>query len=109
MKKLNDAVERFAIRHPGFGIPGLMRYIVIGEAIVYLLTVFSNANAIRFLAFDWYAVLHGELWRLVTFVFMTGYSSLSQVIWVFFFLYLYYMIGTTLEREWGTAKFSLYY
>ena len=109
LKKLNDAVERFAIQHPGFGVPGLMRYIVIGEVIVYLLTVFSNAAAMRFLAFDWYAVLHGELWRLVTFIFMSDYTSLSQAIWVFFFLYLYYMIGTTLEREWGTAKFSLYY
>ena len=109
MKKLNTAVERFAMRHPNFGVPGLMRYIVIGEVIVYLLTVFSSARAVSFLAFDWYAILHGEIWRLVTFVFIPGYTSIGQGIWLFFFLYLYYMIGTTLEREWGTAKFSLYY
>ena len=97
------------MRHPNFGIPGLMRYIVMGEALVYILTVFSNAAAVSFLAFDWYAILHGELWRLVTFIFMPGYSTFSDIIWLFFFLYLYYMIGTTLEREWGTAKFNLYY
>ena len=109
MKKLNEAVDRFALTHPGFGIPGLMRYIVIGEAIVYVLAVFSSRSAIWFLAFDWHAVLRGELWRLVTFVFVPAYSSLRDAIWMVFFLYLYYMIGTVLEREWGTAKFSLYY
>ena len=109
LKKLNAAVDRFALSHPGFGVPGLMRYIVIGEAIVFLLSVFSNAQAVSFLAFDWYAILRGEVWRLVTFIFMPGYTSMGDVIWLFFFLYLYYMIGTTLEREWGTAKFTLYY
>ncbi len=109
MKKLNAAVDRFALEHPDFGIPNLMRFIVMGEALVYLLSVFSNASAVSFLAFDWERITHGEFWRLVTFIFMPGYASISSAIWLFFFLYLYYMIGTTLEREWGTAKFNLYY
>ena len=109
LKKLNDAIERFALEHPNFGVPGLMRYIVIGEAIVYLLSIFSNPAAVSFLAFDLNRVLHGEIWRLVTFIFMPGYYYISDAIWLFFFLYLYYMIGMTLEREWGTAKFNLYY
>ena len=109
MRKLNAAVDRFAYNHPRFGIPNLMRYIVFGNALVYLLAVFAGYNAVSFLEFNWLAIKSGELWRLVTFIFMPGYSSSRQVIWLFFFLYLYYMIGTTLEREWGTAKFSLYY
>lgn len=109
MNKLHDLSERFVRRYPNFGLPGLMRYIVIAQAIVYVLTVFSNAAATSFLAFRWSGIIRGEIWRLVTFIFMSGYSSFTDVIWVFFFLYLYYMIGTTLEREWGTAKFSLYY
>ena len=40
---------------------------------------------------------------------MPGYFSSRDLIWLVLFLYLYYMIGSTLEREWGTAKFSLYY
>ncbi|WP_298019926.1 rhomboid family intramembrane serine protease [uncultured Dysosmobacter sp.] len=109
MRKLNAAVDRFAYNHPRFGIPNLMRYIVFGNALVYLLAVFAGYNAVSFLEFNWLAIKSGELWRLVTFIFMPGYSSSRQVIWLLFFLYLYYMIGTTLEREWGTAKFSLYY
>ena len=109
LKKLNRAVDRFAYNHPNFGIPNLMKYIVIGNAIVYFLIVFAGYGAVSFLAFDWNAILHGEIWRLVTFIFFPGFYSLNQAIWLVFFLHLYYMIGTTLEREWGTAKFNLYY
>lgn len=109
LKKLNHLVDRFAYDHPGFGIPNLMKYIVIGNAIVYVLTVFAGYGAVSFLTFDWSAILHGELWRLITFIFFPGYGSLRDAIWLVFFLHLYYMIGTTLEQEWGTAKFSLYY
>ena len=109
MKKLNAAVDRFAYNHPNFGVPNLMKFIVIGNVIVYLLSVFAGYGAVNFLAFDWFAIKSGELWRLITFVFMPGYYSSGEVLWLALFLYLYYMIGTTLEREWGTAKFNLYY
>lgn len=109
MKKLCAAVDRFALKHPRFGIPNLMRVIVIGNVLVYLLAVFAGYEAVSFLSFSWTAVAHGELWRLVTFIFMPGYYSTGDVLWLALFLYLYYMIGNTLEREWGTAKFNLYY
>jgi len=102
-------VDRFAYNHPNFGIPNLMKYIVIGNVLVYFLTIFGSYGAVLFLQFDWNAITHGEIWRLVTFIFFSGYTSMRDAIWLVFFLYLYYMIGTTLEREWGTAKFSLYY
>ena len=99
MKKLNAAVDRFAYRHPNFGIPNLMKVIVAGSVLVYLLAVFANYGAVSFLMFDWSAILHGEIWRLVTFIFMPGYYSLRDAFWLAIFLYFYYMIGTTLERE----------
>lgn len=109
MNKLNEAVDRFCYRHPRFGIPNLMKWIVVGNVIVYLLSIFSNASAISFLAFNWDRVLHGELWRLITFPFISGYSSVSDLLWLALFLYFYYWVGSALEREWGTAKFTLYY
>jgi hypothetical protein len=111
LKKLSDAVERFCAAHPRFGIPNLMRYIVIGNVITYFLAVFSSGgfSAIRFLGFNWDKVCSGELWRLVTFIFVSGYASGLDVIFLALFLYFYYWIGSTLEREWGTPKFTLYY
>lgn len=106
MKKLHDAVERFAWEHPRFGIPNLMRLVVIGQALVYLLYMFSSYAAISFLTFDLRSLLHGEVWRLVTWIFMPGsYRPVTFLI----SLLCYYSIGSSLERSWGTAKFSLYY
>ena len=109
MKKLYDAVQRFCAAHPRFGIPNLMRVIVIGNVAVYvlmLLTQANDANALSFLTFNLNALLHGEVWRLVTFVFVPAYSSPFALL---ISLYFYYWIGSTLERQWGTAKFNLYY
>ena len=68
MKKLNQWIDRFAYSHPRFGIPNLMLYIVIANAVTYILTLFAGSAALSFLKFDLYHVLHGEVWRLVTFV-----------------------------------------
>ena len=109
MKKLYDGVQRFCAAHPRFGIPNLMRVIVLGNVAVYvlmLLTQANDANALSFLTFNLNALLHGEVWRLVTFVFVPAYSSPFALL---ISLYFYYWIGSTLERQWGTAKFNLYY
>ena len=109
MKKLYDGVQRLCAAHPRFGIPNLMRVIVIGNVAVYvlmLLTQANDANALSFLTFNLNALLHGEVWRLVTFVFVPAYSSPFALL---ISLYFYYWIGSTLERQWGTAKFNLYY
>lgn len=109
MKKLYDGVQRFCAAHPRFGIPNLMRVIVIGNVAVYvlmLLTQANDANALSFLTFNLNALLHGEVWRLVTFVFVPAYSSPFALL---ISLYFYYWIGSTLERQWSTAKFNLYY
>ena len=109
MRKLYDAADRFCARHPRFGVPDLMRYIVIGNVVVFfliMLTRGTNANALNFLYFDPQMVLRGEVWRIVTYIFV---PSTTSVFWLVVELYFYYWIGSTLEREWGTAKFTLYY
>ena len=109
LRKLYDAADRFCARHPRFGVPDLMRYIVIGNVVVFfliMLTRGTNANALNFLYFDPQMVLRGEVWRIVTYIFV---PSTTSVFWLVVELYFYYWIGSTLEREWGTARFNLYY
>ena len=109
MKKIYDGVQRFCAAHPRFGISNLMRVIVAGNVAVYvlmLLTQSNDVNALNFLTFNLHALLRGEVWRLVTFVFVPAFSSPFSLL---ISLYFYYWIGSTLERQWGTAKFNLYY
>ena len=106
MRSIESWLNRFCHKHPRFGIPNLMNIIVIGSVLVYLLDMFSQNSFSSMLYFSLPHILHGQVWRLITFVFMPLDNSL-----VYFVLstYLYWMIGTTLEREWGTTKFTLFY
>lgn len=82
MRKLYDAADRFCARHPRFGVPDLMRYIVIGNVVVFfliMLTRGTNANALNFLYFDPQMVLRGEVWRIVTYIFV---PSTTSVFWL---------------------------
>lgn len=108
MKKICDAVDRFCARHPRFGISNLMLYIVIGNAVVYLLYMLTGYSMSRlsFLSFNLTGLLHGEIWRIVTYIFVPNYGG---IFWTVVALYFYYWIGSSLERQWGTAKFNLYY
>ena len=99
-------MDRFCAMHPRFGIPNLMRVIVIGTVVVYLLEMFAGSQAVAFLAYNLEGIKHFELWRLVTFIFV---PNDSRPIFLVISLYFYYWIGSTLEQRWGTARFNLYY
>ena len=106
MRKLNHAIDRFCALHPRLSIPGLMRFIVGANAIVYILSLFDQSGVLLyFLCMDAGAVLHGELWRLVTYVLIPTNSG----IWLIISLVFYYWLGESLERLWGSAKFTFYY
>ena len=114
MKKLMRAIDRFCLKHRRFGIPRLMLYITAGCALVYLVALMDTTG--RFLTYLYFIpdrVIRGGVWRLVTWVFvpeggMVG-MSISTLLITALVLYFYYFIGTTLEREWGTPKFTIYY
>ena len=84
-----------------------MLYIIIGNAIVFLLAQTDRgATIVNYFTFLPHLILEGQIWRLVTFIFIPSTFSFFSLL---LSLYFYYMIGTTLEREWGTLRFNLYY
>ncbi|MDE6588812.1 MAG: rhomboid family intramembrane serine protease [Oscillospiraceae bacterium] len=83
-----------------------MLYIAIAQAAVGLLDLFSQGAFSGMLCFWGPDILRGQVWRLVTFV---AVPSSSNPFYLLLGCYFYYWIGTMLEREWGTAKFSLFY
>ena len=107
MRKLNDAIDRYCSLHPRLGIPGLMRYIVIANAAIYIFSLFDQSGLLlSVLAMDAWSVLHGQIWRIVTFVLIpAGSSPLSVLLSLFF----YFWLGESMERLWGSTKFTVYY
>lgn len=49
-------------------------------------------------------VLQGEVWRLATFVFLPPGTGLLTI----FGIYLFWLMGTALEGQWGTVRYNLY-
>lgn len=90
-----------------FAVKNLMLYIVSLNLAVFLLLKFDQTNTFwtKLLLIPSY-VLQGEVWRLFTHVLIPPSTS---TLWILFILYFYYMIGTTLEHEWGSVRFNLYY
>lgn len=112
MKSIMRRIDRFCILHPRFGISNLMKYIVIGNAAVWLLSVMGRTGVLMSaLQFDAAEIFnHGQVWRLVTFIFVPSIApTMSGILWLALMLYFYYFIGNTLEREWGSGKFTIYY
>ena len=106
MRSIETMLDRFCRKHPRFGIPNLMTIVALGTALVYLLNQFGRGVSLSAaLALFPSLVLEGEIWRLVTFVFV----PMSGGVLLLLELYFYWFIGSALEREWGTAKFSLFY
>ncbi len=109
MKAISNAIDRFCYKHPNFGIPNLMMYIVIGNLLVYMLDLASSSTCSAMLYFSRYYILQGELWRLVTYIFVPNYSGTSSVLWFAVSLYFYYFVGNAMERQWGSGKFTFFY
>lgn len=106
MRAFSRAVDRFCVKHPRFGIRNLMIYIIIANAIVWVFSMMDHTgNFIGMLQFSPYHILHGQVWRLFTFAFIPQSGGLLLLIE----LYFYYFIGSTLERQWGSGKFTIYY
>ena len=51
-------------------------------------------------------IFKGQVWRLVTFILQPPSNS---IIFVVFVLYFYYLIGSVLERIWGSFRFNVYF
>ena len=84
-----------------------MLVIVIGNALVWLLDEFSQGFSLSsVLCFAPYFILQGEVWRLVTFIFV---PTTSNLFFLAISLYFYYWIGSILERQWGVTKFTVFY
>ena len=107
MRGFMKRVDMFCYRHPRFGINNLMLLIVIGTAALYLLDMMdTSGRLLALLQFNPAAILHGQVWRLITFIIVpTTASPISLLL----FLYFYYFIGSTLERVWGSGRFTIYY
>ena len=104
---LLDKLERKIGR---FAIPNLMLYLVGVNALVWLadliLVRLGNTPLSAWIDFDRSLILSGQVWRVLTFVFVPYDSNILTLL---ISLYFYWMIGSSLEAVWGAFRFNVFY
>src|SRR5439155_12896466 len=85
--------------------PGLIRIVVGLNALVFML-VRLNPDFRFALDLDPGRISHGEIWRLVTYIFLPQTSSF---LWIILLLWFLWFIGEGLEQAWGAFLLSLYF
>lgn len=102
MKFLNKMERKFG----KYAIRNLMTY-VIGLYIIGIVIFMINPMFYyEYLMLDFGKIAQGQVWRLVTFL-IQPVANLD--FFIIFSLYLYFMIGNTLENTWGAFRFNLYF
>lgn len=100
MNWLNKLERKFG----RYAIPNLMLWLI-GAYMIGFLLYKVNPAVVSMLVLSPYHVLHGQIWRLVTWIFM---PTDTRIIELLFMALLYYQLGTALERAWGTFRFNVY-
>jgi hypothetical protein len=105
VEKLLARLERRFGRHAPEGIILWM----VGLSGALHILVFARPDAVHLLWLDPAAVLKGEVWRLVTFLFApTGPISGTGLLWVALGLWFLHTMGSALEAQWGSFRFDLF-
>lgn len=98
-----DKLER---KYGRYGIPNLTMYMICCYVVGYVL-MYLNPSILNLLSLDVGRILRGQVWRIVTWVIYPP-SSGNIFFFVIAILFFYYPIGTSLERTWGTFRYTLY-
>lgn len=107
MKNLRRKFDIYCYRNRDRGIPNLMLYIVLGTAVVYVMSdIMGNYMLYQLLAFDRTLILRGQVWRLISYPLT---YNVGNVLLTAISLFCYYSIGRAMEHIWGTLRFNLFY
>ena len=102
--RLERKFGRFAIRN-------LILYLTLAMGSVsifdFLITKdYPKFSLIPYLTFVPKLIFQGEVWRLVSYIIIPPDTS---IIFLFFVLYLFYIVGNSLDDHWGSFQLNIYY
>jgi len=105
-----DKLER---RFGRYAVANVTQMLIAAQVVLYIPTMFARQNAgpgggaslFNALTLVPSKVLAGEVWRVVTFLAM---PPVTNLIFAFFFWYLFFLMGVALEQHWGSFRYNVY-
>lgn len=98
-------MSKFERKYGKYAIRNLSLMLILCYACGYFIQL-VNADFLQYLTLDPYKILHGQIWRVVTWIISP--PSGGNLFFVLITLYFYYSLGTTLERTWGDYRYNVY-
>lgn len=103
-KKMGLWLRKMESKYGKYAIHNITLYLICCYAAGYVISL-VNSDFFNFLTLNPYLILHGQIWRLFTWIIIPP-DSLD--IFTLIMLYFYYSIGNTLERTWGCFTYNFY-
>jgi hypothetical protein len=100
MKLLNRLERRFE----NGGIPNVTLALILAQVSVYIISKVEPQLLNAFYLIP-SLVLQGQVWRLVSFL---AVPPVTNPIFAFFFWYLFYLMGNSLEHYWGAFRYNIF-
>lgn len=99
MNKLEKKFGKYAIHD-------LINYIIVLYIVGFVIMTANPSIYTEYLTLDISKVLEGQVWRLFTFIIQPPQTN---PLFLFFELYFYYIVGHSLENNWGAFRFNLFF
>lgn len=103
---MNNILNKMERKFGKYAIPNLMYYVVILYAVGIFVCWQAPMVYYKYLMLDARAILHGQIWRIITFLMwpLSNNPILNLLV-----IYCYYNLGRTLEYVWGSFRFNVYF
>ena len=99
---MNSFLDKAERKYGKYAINNLSLYIIVAYVIGYIL---SLTGTVDFLRLNPYEIVHGQVWRIITWIIVPP-SSLG--IFTIIMLFFYYSLGRSLEMTWGAFRYNVY-
>ena len=111
---MNQFFNKLERKYGRYAITDLTKYVVVLYCIGAGIGLISPMLYYEFLALDFNAILHGQVWRLVTYLLEpyglgSGMNFIGDILFLAIKVNLIFMFGRALEQAWGTFRYNLYF
>ena len=111
---MNQILNKLERKFGRYAIPDLIKYVVALYCAGAVIGMINETFYYQYLSLNFEAILHGQVWRLFTFLiepygFSKGMGFLISIIFFFFQVHLFFLFGRSLEQAWGTFRFNMYF
>ena len=110
---MNQLLNKLEKKFGRYAVPDLIKYVIVLYCAGAALGLINENIYYSYLSLNVEAVLHGQIWRLFTYLiepygFNRGMGFIVSILFFAIQVNLFFLFGRSLEQAWGTFRFNVY-